>query len=77
MMQLLRISGKKIISISRDQMNAFAGNMLKLKNKKGKHYLIMSQTAFDSLLPEQISKIEKFSTILAITVPTIEKVEGG
>ncbi len=77
MMQLLRISGKKIISISRDQVNAFAGNMLELKNKKGKHYLIMSQTAFDSLLPEQILKIKKFSDVLAITVPTIEKVEGG
>ncbi len=75
--QLLLTTGKKIISISREQVAAFAGNMLELYNRNGESILVMSKTAFDSLNADQILEIEKFSKPLPISVPTIEQVEGG
>ena len=43
--QLLESTGHTIIAISRDQLHAFAGNMLLLKNKKEEKFLVMSQAA--------------------------------
>jgi len=75
--QLLESTGKAIISISLEQMHAFAGNMLELNNKKGEKLLVMSKTAFASLTEEQKTMLESFARIIAIPVPTIERVEGG
>src|SRR5437667_1010079 len=47
--QLLESTGHTIIDITREQMHSFAGNMLQLKNNKREKFLVMSQTAFDSL----------------------------
>ena len=75
--QLLEATHHAIIAISREQMHCFAGNMLELKNDKGEHYLVLSQTAFDSLRKEQKDMLEAYAQLLPIAVPTIEKVEGG
>lgn len=75
--QLLESTGHAIISISRDQMHAFAGNMLELKNAKDEKFLVLSQTAFDALRKEQREMLEAFAILLPIAVPTIEEVEGG
>ena len=37
--QLLESTGHSIIPITREQMHAFAGNMLQVKNKKGENFL--------------------------------------
>ncbi|NMM50635.1 citrulline utilization hydrolase CtlX [Marinigracilibium pacificum] len=68
---------KKVIAISYEQMNNFAGNMLEVKSKSGESYTVMSKTAYDSLVPGQISAIESFSNILTPVIPTIEKYGGG
>ena len=75
--QLLDSSSHEVIPISRKQMHAFAGNMLPVKNKRGEMYLVLSQTAFDSLIDEQKEKISSYCKFLPIAVPTIEKAEGG
>jgi len=75
--QLLESTNHTIIAITLDQMHSFAGNMLQVKNNKGEKYLILSQTAFNSLRKEQKEMLEAYSTLLAVAVPTIEKVEGG
>lgn len=75
--QLLESTGHIIISISREQMHRFAGNMLELINQQGEHLLVLSQTAYDSLRKEQIQQLEAFAKLLPIAVPTIEEVEGG
>jgi len=75
--QLLETTEHEIILITREQMHAFAGNMLEVKNKKGENFLVMSQRAFDVLTTEQKEKLSIFSKLLPIAVPTIEKVEGG
>jgi hypothetical protein len=75
--QLLESTGHSIIAITREQMHRFAGNMLPVKNSKGENFLIMSQTAFNSLRKEQRQMLEAFCKLLPIAVPTIEEVEGG
>lgn len=68
---------KHIINISVDQMNQFAGNMLQVKSKMGEPYLIMSQAAYDSLNIDQIADLQRFTKVLSIPIPTIEKYGGG
>jgi hypothetical protein len=75
--QLLESTNHNIIPITRDQVHSFAGNMLEVKNKNGENFLVMSQTAFDSLRKEQKQMLEAFAKLLPIPVPTIEAVEGG
>ena len=80
--QLLESTGHAIISINRDQVNCFAGNMLQVKNSPSassgeEKFLVMSQTAYDCLRKEQKEMLETYSTLLPIAVPTIEEVEGG
>jgi hypothetical protein len=75
--QLLESTNHTIIAITRDQMHSFAGNMLQVKNNKNEKFLIMSQTAYNSLTNEQKEMLEAYSALLPIAVPTIEEVEGG
>ena len=70
-------SGKEIIEISESQMQQFAGNMLQLQNPEGKKFLVMSLSAYQSLTPEQISNIEKYSEIIYSDLETIETNGGG
>ena len=77
MRQLLESTNHSIIAITREQMHRFAGNMLQMQNNKGEKFLIMSQTAYNSLRKEQREMLEAYSTLLPIDVPTIEEVEGG
>ncbi len=70
-------SGKRIVPISFEQMNLFAGNMIELKNESGEHVLVLSEAAFQSLHEIQIKEFENYCTILTCPVPTIEKNGGG
>jgi hypothetical protein len=73
----LEQTGHEIINITFAQMNAFAGNMLQVQNTEGKTFLVMSETAFHSLTAEQIAQIENHTSILAVSIPTIETIGGG
>jgi hypothetical protein len=75
--QLLESTNHDIIAITREQMHSFAGNMLAVKNNKGEKYLVLSETANNSLRKEQKEMLEAYSTLLPVAVPTIEEVEGG
>lgn len=70
-------SGKETITISIEQMNQFAGNMLQLHNHKGEDLLVMSRSALMSLTRFQIEALEKYTRILAPEIPIIETVGGG
>ncbi len=73
----LEKTGKKVVEISFAQMEHYAGNMLEVKNKQGKRFLIMSQTAFDCLTKEQKEYLEKECTILHPKIECIEVNGGG
>lgn len=75
--QTIRDSGKEIISISEEQTQRFAGNMLEVANSEGKSYLVMSTSAFEALNAEQIERIEKHSEIIHSSLDTIEACGGG
>ncbi|HVT85713.1 MAG TPA: arginine deiminase-related protein [Chitinophagaceae bacterium] len=75
--QLLESTSHTIIPISREQMHAFAGNMLEVVNKGKEKFLLLSQTAFDSLRKEQKQMLEAYCKLLPIPIPTIENTEGG
>lgn len=68
---------KQIVSITLEQMNSFAGNMLQVENKKGEKFLVMSSQAYASLKPEQVSVLEQFNTIIHAPLTTIETNGGG
>ena len=73
----LQDDGKKVIEISEDQVNHFAGNMLQLKGAEAASYLVMSQSALKSLRPAQVKLIGSHTTILSCPLDTIESCGGG
>jgi hypothetical protein len=73
----LENDGHQIIAISFDQLESFAGNMLEVQNNSGKKFIVMSQSAFESLSSDQIDGIENHVVILAMPIPTIETLGGG
>jgi hypothetical protein len=76
-MQLLESTGHKVITITRAQVVAFAGNLLQVKNKSGDKYIVLSQTAYHSLTPQQKEALSSYGVLLPIDVSTIERVNGG
>ncbi len=75
--EVIKSTGKELIEISEEQLQNFAGNMLQVHNSEGKTFLVMSQTAFNSLSAEQVSRIEKYSEIISADLNTIEVNGGG
>tara|TARA_B100000965_G_C19539568_1_gene734941 strand:- start:510 stop:1442 length:933 start_codon:yes stop_codon:yes gene_type:complete len=71
----LNNTNKEIISISEDQTNKFAGNMLEVEGDK--KYLVMSYSAYSCLSKIQIKKIEEYCEILYSDLSTIENYGGG
>ena len=70
-------TGKKLIEISENQVESFAGNMLELLNDKGESILVMSSSAEDSLNENQKNIIKKYSRIVSSDINTIEACGGG
>jgi len=70
-------SGKKLIEISENQVESFAGNMLELINENGDSVLVMSKSAEDSLNENQKNTITNYSRIVSCDINTIEVCGGG
>lgn len=77
LIKILTQTGKKIIDISEEQVNQFAGNMLQVRGRDRQKYTVMSEVAYRSLSQEQINQIEKYSIILYSDLSTIEACGGG
>jgi hypothetical protein len=75
--QKLESLGKEVIEIGLGQMNEFAGNMLLLKNKAEKKFLVMSDRAFKSLTKYQIEILEDYAEIIHPDLGIIETYGGG
>lgn len=73
----LKQDKKEVISITEGQMHQFAGNMLQLRGANNQRYLVMSETAYSSLTPNQIKSIEKHCPIIYSSLETIETCGGG
>lgn len=77
LIEKLLATKKEIIAISQAQMAQFAGNMLQVANAKGASFLVMSQTAYQSLTQAQIQQLAAHTQLLAVPIPTIERLGGG
>lgn len=70
-------TGKTVVPISLQQMNAFAGNMLQVRTAHHEPLLVMSEQAYRSLTPEQVSALESHTRLLHCPLDTIERYGGG
>ncbi|WP_222617409.1 citrulline utilization hydrolase CtlX [Flavobacterium muglaense] len=70
-------SGHQIVDITFEQLNHFAGNMLELKTKDHKTIVAMSQSAYNSLNPNQKKNLEQYSELVPLSINTIETIGGG
>ncbi len=70
-------SGKIIVHLSREQILAFAGNMLEVKGDDDKNLLVMSSAAHKSLQEEQLNIINLYNKIVHLPLGTIEQFGGG
>ena len=78
----LRASDREIIEIGHDEIERFAGNMLELgtwdEALGDSRVLVMSDTARRALTPELFAQLSGCTdTVLAVPVPTIERLGGG
>jgi hypothetical protein len=73
----LEKTGHKVIPISFDQMDSFAGNMLELRSATGERVIAMSEQARQSLDESQIAAIEANAKIVSAPIDRIESSAGG
>lgn len=73
----LQKTGHQIVSLSFDQLDAFAGNMLELRNKGGDRVLAMSSQAWGSLTDEQRERLLANGKIVSAPIDNIESSAGG
>ena len=76
-LDFLKADGKEIILINEKQVNNFAGNMLEVRGSNDKRFLVMSDSAHQSLTAKQIEQLEKHAQIISSSLDTIEACGGG
>jgi hypothetical protein len=75
-MQRLANTGHEVISLSHDQLDAFAGNMLELRTKEGERLIAMSQRAIGSLTDAQIELLQRNGQVMTVAIDEIEDSAG-
>jgi hypothetical protein len=74
----LQDTGHKVVELSLDQMEHFAGNMLEVRAQTGEVFLVMSHSAANALSNSQRDILTSVcGHILSVPIPTIEKYGGG
>jgi len=73
---MLRSTGHAIVDIALEQMERFAANVLELASPAGT-LIALSMTALDSLDRMQRGILESHAALVAVPIPTIERVGGG
>jgi hypothetical protein len=75
--QLLEATGHENIYIETEHIKGFAGNLLQVKNRDGKRFIVISTTALNALPGEKIQQLKKHGELLPVDVSIIEQVNGG
>ena len=73
----LRDTGKDILSLDFDQLEAFAGNMLEVHDRDGQPLLVMSASAWGALHPAQRQHVERHTRPVVVNIDNIERIGGG
>lgn len=75
-MERMAQPGRQVIELDQKQINSFVGNAIELQGRDGR-LLVLSQTAYEALRPEQIANIEKSAALVPLPMPTIEMGGGS
>ncbi len=75
--QRLTQSGHEVVLLNYAQLEAFAGNMLELRNAAGEHVIAMSKQAYDALTEPQLQQLEANGRVVFADIRTIESSAGG
>jgi len=67
----------EVIELTPPQLDAFAGNMLQLVDRRGAPHLVLSTTALAALRPDERRMLEAKSALLPVAISTIETAGGG
>ena len=70
-------TGHEIVSLSYDQLDAFAGNMLELRTGAGERLIAMSRQALKSLNETQLATLNDNGGVLSVPIDNIEGSAGG
>ena len=73
----LASGNRALIALSRAQMQAFAGNLLAIATPTGGRVIALSASAWASLGPAERRVLERCGEVVAVPVPTIERLGGG
>lgn len=73
----LKEDKKEVITITENQVNNFAGNMLQVVGKNNEPFIIMSKSAYECLSKDQINRLSKHGKLLFSSLDTIEACGGG
>lgn len=76
-LERLSATGHRVVSLSYDQLDAFAGNMLELRSVAGERIIAMSQQALESLDDSQLATLQANGKILSVPIDNIESSAGG
>ena len=76
-LESLAATGHEVLTLSYDQLEAFAGNMLELRASSGERCVAMSQQAFDSLDDAQVAALKKNGRLIVSPIDAIESSAGG
>lgn len=76
-MARLRDTGHDVVRLTYDQLDAFAGNMLELRDSQGERILAMSDQAWRSLSAEQREVFQANGRIVTSPIDNIESSSGG
>lgn len=75
---VLEETGKQVIEIFPEQLPAFVGNMLLVRNSADQKMMVMSTTAFEALTDVQRNQLEEYTARLVyMDIPVIENLGGG
>jgi hypothetical protein len=69
--------GREVIVIDAAEMNGYAGNLLAVRTSGSDPLIAMSDAALGALAPAKRRRLERHGTILAVGIPTIERLGGG
>ena len=72
----IAVTGRRIVDLTHEQVEAFAGNAIELTGSSGR-ILVLSARAFESLRADQLDVIGRDCTIVPVAVPTIELAGGS
>ncbi len=70
-------TGHEVLTLTYDQLEAFAGNMLELRTSSGERRVAMSKRAFDSLDDAQVAMLKKNGGLIVSPIDAIETSAGG